>query len=363
MIWSRARVQPHLSALAASTSSFVAALVLSGLLIAALGESPIDGFKALFQGGFGGRSQAAGTLNKAVPLLLVSLGWIVAFSAGRVNIGLEGQIIAGGIAATIAGTALGEMPGVIHLPITVAAGVLAGSCWAGLAAFLWARRGVSEMISTLLLNFVAIQLLAWAVAGPLQEPTRTLLQSEPIDESARWPALLANTPLSWDIALALLLMVAVFLLPRTRFGFNLRLVGSNARAASYAGVTSQRTGAVALIISGGLAGLAGSSLLLGGDISNLFGGFSANYGFVGIVVALLARNQPLAALPAAILIAFLLQGGVSMQGAVGISSSLVLITQGLVIVFVAISDRLLSRSWFSLPGWVGRPETTTSEIP
>jgi simple sugar transport system permease protein len=187
-----------------------------------------------------------------------------------------------------------------------------------------------------MLNFVAIQLVSWLVRGPLQEPTRTFPQTGPIRPSALWPHLIPNTSLGWNLFLALAAVLGIgFLLRRTTFGFRLRLTGANVEAARHAGVRTTKVTVAALMLSGGLAGLAGSSIILGGESGVMTDNFSANYGFDGIVVALLARNAPAGVIPAALLFAALRQGGGLMEAQVGISSALVLITQGLVILLVA----------------------------
>ena len=337
------RVRSRLIGLAVSVGAALLALAVSDVIIAATGGDPDAAAKALWDGAFGTRAQIAGTLSEAVPVVLVALGWIVAFSARRINIGFEGQILIGGSCATWVALKL-SLPGALHLTVAVAAGVVGGALWIGIAAWLWARRSVNEIISTLMLNFVAVQVVSWLVRGPLQEATRTFPRSAAIPESARWPKLLARTPLAWDMILALAVVVLVwFLLERTSFGFAVRLTGANAEAARHAGVSTVRITVWALLISGGLAGMAGASLILGGESTSMTDNFSAGFGFTGIVVALLARGSPWGTIPAALLFAALRQGGGLVEARVGISSALVLITQGLVILFVAGSQFLLER--------------------
>jgi simple sugar transport system permease protein len=340
--WSR-RLQSFAFGLCVSVGAAALALLVSFAIIAATGGDPADAARALWDGAFGSRAQVAGTLSEAIPLVLVALGWIVAFSARRINIGFEGQILIGGVCATWVALEL-SLPTALHLTLAVAAGVLGGALYIGIAAWLWARRSVNEIISTLMLNFVAVQVVSWLVRGPFQEETRTFPRSAPIPDSARWPKLMSNTPLAWD----LLLVVAVvaltwFVLQRTPFGFAVRLTGANAEAARHAGVATKRITVVALLLSGAFAGLAGTSLILGGESTSMTDNFSAGFGFTGIVVALLARNNPWGTIPAALLFAVLRQGGGLMEARVGISSALVLITQALVILFVAGSQILFER--------------------
>jgi ABC-type uncharacterized transport system permease subunit len=332
-----------LAALAVSTAVAALALALSLLIIALTGSPAGEALQALWDGAFGSKGQLASTLAEMLPLTLVALGWCVAFSARRVNVGLEGQILVGGVAAAVVGLEL-DLPAALHLPLAVLAGVAGGALYAGIAAWLWARYDVNDIIGTLMLNFIAIQLVSWLVRGPLQEPAKSFAQTGPIDGSARWPNLLPHTVLTWDIVLVPVAVALVWvLLRRTPFGFALRLTGANSEAARAAGISTRRVGVAALVISGGLAGLAGGSLLLGGESSVMTDNFSGSRGFEGIAVALLARNSPVACIPAALLFAVLQQGGGLMEARVGVPSSLVEITQGLVIVLVAASGFLLAR--------------------
>jgi general nucleoside transport system permease protein len=326
--------------LAVSLGAAGLALLVSFGIIAVTGGDPQAAARALWDGAFGSRAQVAGTLSEMIPLVLVALGWIVAFSARRVNIGFEGQILVGGVFATWVALKL-SLPYPWHLALAVVAGVIGGALYVGIAAWLWAKRSVNEIIATLMLNFIAIQLVSWLVRGPFQEATRTFPRSAAIPPSARWPKLLSHTPLAWDLFVAVGMVAVIwFVLNRTSFGFSVRLTGANAEAARHAGVSTTSVTVAALLISGALAGLTGASLILGGESTSMTDNFSAGYGFTGIVVALLARNSPWGTIPAALLFAALRQGGGLMEARVGISSALVLITQGLVIVFVAGSQFL-----------------------
>lgn len=322
--------------LASSLVAVVLALLVSMAVIAAFGGPPVDAIRSLWTGAFGSTQQIAGTLSYLTPLALVAIGWIVVTSVRRISIGFDGQILAGGAMATYVAINLSGLPAYVHLPLAVAAAVVGGAAWAGIAAWLWAARGVNEVISTLLLNFVALRIVSWLVRGPLQEPSGGFPQSPPLIDSATWPSLVERTSLAADIFVALAIVaVTPFVLRRTGYGYRLRLTGANHEAAHHAGVNTRLVTVSALVISGALAGLAGSSLILAGQTGVMTDSFNQNLGFFGIVVALLARNSPVGVLPAALLIAALLQGGPFMQAQVGISSALMSVIQGLVVVFVA----------------------------
>lgn len=339
----RQRVKEGVVALAVSAAAAAAALAISLVIVAATGASPGETVQALIDGSFGSTNQFGAMLAKSVPLTLAALGWVLAFSARRINVGLEGQILAGGAIAAILGLSIDGLPAPVHLAVVVLGGIIGGSVWAGVAAWLWASRHVNEIISTLLLNFVMIQIISWLVSGPFEEPTRTLGQTEAIADTARWPVI-TGVALRWDIVLVPLAAVGVaLLLTRTRTGYELRVTGANPAFAKYSGIRTTRVAAWALVASGGLAGLAGASLIAASPSGNMADKFSANYGFEGIVVALLARNNPLGCIPAALLFAFLKQGGGLMEARVGVPSGLVQVTQGLVIILVAGTTFLLAR--------------------
>jgi general nucleoside transport system permease protein len=340
----RAVAEPLLKLLLSAAAAFAAVLI-SVAIIALLGVSPVSALSVLWSGAFGGIIQFGDTMGFAVPLMLVALGWIVAFATRRINVGLEGQILVGGSAAAAVGIAAPGLPVFIHLPLAVLSGLVGGGLWAGIAAVLWARYQVNEIISTLMLYFVATQLVSWLVqGGPLQEPTHTYPQSQPVAASARWPHLVAQSPLAGDVFLALLLVCATsFVLDRTAVGLRLRLTGANEVAARSAGISTKRVTALALAASGAFAGLAGSSLILAAQSPVLTPGFSANLGFDGIVVALLARNSPWGVIPSAILLGALLEGGGFLQAQLNVSAAVVNVTQGLVVLLVLGSGLVIGR--------------------
>lgn len=345
-----------LRGIASSLLAVVLALLVSMGIIAAFGDPPLAAIRNLWIGAFGSSQQIGGTLSYMTPLLIVALGWILVASVGRISVGFDGQILVGGILATTVGVNLAGLPTALHLPLGILAAIAGGAIWAGVAAWLWAARRVNEIIATLLLNFIAAKIVAWLVRGPLQEPNGSFPQSAPLTDSGKWPHLLTNTPLAGDIFIALLLVAAMPLLLRgTGFGYRLRLTGANDEAAKHAGVNTRRVTVAALVISGALSGLAGSSLILAGQTGVMSDGFNQNLGFYGIVVALLARNSPVGTVPAALLVGALLQGGPFMQAQVGISSALVSLVQGLVVVFVAGSVFLNRRRASRRDGGIGAP--------
>jgi ABC-type uncharacterized transport system permease subunit len=341
---------------AASTAVAVAALLIGLVVIVAAGYPAGATIRALWDGSFVGSQSLDGTLETMVPLVLAALGWIVAFGAGRINVGLEGQILTGGIAATASGLYLGGVTGAIGVPVAILAGVAGGAFWAAIAAALWALRSVNEIIATFMLNLIAILLVTWLVTGPLQEPTHSTPVSQDLPGSVAIPLLPDQTGLSWDvIAVPVMVVALLIVLRRTTAGFRLRMTGANPEAARHVGVPVVRVGALALVVSGAIAGLAGAFMILGPQGGSLQDDFSSNLGFDGIAVALLCRSSPIGTIPAALLFAALIQGGGFLEAQVGVSTSLVDVVFGLVVVLAAGSGWLLEHGFrvptFSAGRW------------
>lgn len=337
----RARAREAGIEFALSVAVAIVALAIGFIFIAASGASFQDAAEAFVDGAFGTRFNVGATLSKMVPLVLVALGWIVVFRAGRFHVGFQGQILIGGLLVAVVALKV-PLPGFLQLPLAILAGMIGGMLYAGITAWLWAKRGVNEILSTLLLNLVAIQVISWVVRGPLQMPGSPLPQTSPFDQSARWPELLTETALKWDFVLIPIIVAGIgFLLTRTTFGFMVRLVGDSETVARHSGVSPHRVGVQAILLSGLLAGLAGSSLLLAGGTPGMTDGFDEGVGFQGIAVALLARNSPWGTIPAAFLFATLTQAGTAMEATVGVSSAVVDVTQGIVIILVLAATSLL----------------------
>jgi simple sugar transport system permease protein len=346
----------------AAVAIAVIALMIGLMFVAASGVAPSDAVSALWHGAFGSTERFAGTISKMIPLILVALGWILVFRSGRFHVGFPGQIMLGGIFSAFVALHFHGLPPVLHLPFAVVAGIVGGALYAAIAAWLWASRGVNEILSTLLLNLIALQVLDWLVSGPLKEKGGVIPTTAPLDEAARWPVLYGRA-LNWDVLLVPLLVVGMaFLLSRTRFGARLKIVGANERFARTSGVAVRRVGVGAIVLSGALAGLAGGSLVLGGDDPGMSGDFEGQYGFDGIAVALLARNSAWGVVPSALLFATLRQGGDLLEAELGVSTSVIDVTQGLIIllvlgattIFYGISKR------YSLPPSGGAPAAPTS---
>ncbi|HVT04684.1 MAG TPA: ABC transporter permease [Thermoanaerobaculia bacterium] len=314
----------------------VGAAVCSLLVIAAcgvlLGVHPAT-MLASCAGAFGSYYAVGETLVKSCPLLLLALAVIIAFRAGAWNIGGEGQLIVGAVAALCVAQALPEGP--LAAILGLMAGAAAGAIWAGIAAALRVTRNAPEVLTTILLNFVAEHFLGFLINGPLQEGSGKYPESEAVAPLS-WLMTLSSTRLHVGVVLAVVLAGAMhYFLFYSAAGLRIRAVGLNPRAARYVGIPVDRSIFGAMLASGALAGLAGSVELLG-VTHRLFERFGGGLGYSGIAVALLAFLQPLAAIPSAIFFAGLARAAGELQRTAGISSAVALLGQG-VAVLVALT--------------------------
>jgi general nucleoside transport system permease protein len=322
----------------------------AGFLVLALGLSvagydPVLAMGALWRGAFGSwYALSSGTLVRAVPLIILGLGTALAFRAGVFNIGAEGQFYAGAIAATWVGLQVAAWPGPLAIGAVWAAAVLAGMAWVALPVLLKVRFGVLEVISTLLLNFVAEALVSFAVTGPLQEAQRLYPQSDPVAESARLPTLAGSR---LHLGLLLALGLALFLwwgFTRTRAGFRLKAVGLGPVAAEVSGrIPVKRVVAYALLLSGAFAGL-GGGVEVSGVTYALFQNLSPGYGFTAIAVALLARLHPLGVVVTGLLFGALESGALGMQREAGVPAVAVQVAEAVIILVVLLADALVRRA-------------------
>jgi simple sugar transport system permease protein len=294
---------------------------------------------ALWSGAFGSwYAFTSATLVRAIPLIIIGLGIALAFRAGSFNIGAEGQFYVGATAATWIGLHAGSLPSPLALPLVVAGAALAGAVWVALPVLLQFRFGVVEVISTLVLNFVAESLVSLAVQGPLQESQGIYPQSDPVALSGRLPVL-SGTRLHAGVVLALAGAAGLwFVFRRTLWGFRLRAVGAGARAAEISGqVDARRLAAAALLGSGATAGLAGGVEVSGVSYA-LFQNLSPGYGFTAIAVALLARLHPLGVVATGLLFGALEAGAGAMQRDAGVPAVAVYVVEAVVILVVVLAD-------------------------
>ena len=276
------------------------------------------------------------TIVSTTPLILTGLSVALAFRVGLFNIGAEGQLYIGSLLAVIVGFSLVGVPWFVHLPLAIAVGFIGGALWGFVPGILKARTGAHEVIVTIMMNFVAYNLIGWSLRTALvQREGRSDAISKIVEPTAWLVPIVQGLRANWGIVLALLAALAVWwLVFRSTKGFEFRAVGFNPRAARYAGMSIAWSTVLSMSIAGGLAGLAGAAVILGGS-HTLSPGFSPGYGFDGIVVALVGNTRPLGVVAAAFLFGALRAGATPMQSATGTPLDLVVIIQALVIMFMA----------------------------
>lgn len=320
--------------------ALAAAISIGGILIVITAPSATGAFSAFAQGAFGSKYAIGASLNRAAVLALVGLGFIYAFRANLTNIGGEGQIAMGGMAAAAVAlkTGVGSLPFGFAILIPAAVGALAGGAWAMLAGWLKVKRGTNEVISTLLLSFIALWLVYWAVHSDdlLRQPrtdSTSLPESVDVPLASMLPMISAPTHVGVLIALIIGIGIHVTLV-HTPVGLRLQAIGYNPLAARRSGLDITRMVLGALFVSGACGGMAGAFMILG-EQYNLKSGFSSGYGIDGLVVGLLARGSVVGVIVFALLFGFLRSGGIGMEIAAGVPSAVVLVMQGLIIVVIA----------------------------
>jgi simple sugar transport system permease protein len=321
----------------------VVALLLGALMIALVGDSPIETYRLLLGTAFSWPDGIGYTLFYATPLIFTGLAVAVAFRCGLLNIGAEGQLYVGAFAAAWVGIEGASLPAAVLLPSCVLAAIAAGAVWGGVPGVLKARFGSHEVINTIMLNFIAVALVSYFTQYHYRIAGDAIMQTAPIGEGARLARLGSFVPglperipvnLTFLMALACCGLVYVFLW-KTTWGYELRATGQNPAAAEYGGISIRKQMILAMVISGALAGMVGVHEVLGYRY-RYYDGFSANYGFTGIAVALLGRNHPAGVLVAALLFAVIQRGAVPVDAFTRhISNDIVQILQALVILCVA----------------------------
>ena len=338
----------------------IAALIVGGIVVLIIGDSPIQTYKLMFGSAFSWPDGIGYTLFNATPLIFTGLAVAVAFRCGLLNIGAEGQLYVAAFATawvgikfggviisapdgTVVNTPYASLPMLILLPLCCLVAIAAGAIWGGIPGVLKAKFGSHEVINTIMLNFIAVALVSYFTQYLYKIPGDAIMQTAEISGRAHIarlgkfiPGLPERIPVNLAFVLAVLACVFVYLLLwKTKWGYEIRATGQNPSAAEYGGISIRKQIILAMAISGGLAGMVGINEVLGYRY-RYYDGFSANYGFVGIAVALLGRNHPVGVFLAAILFAILLRGGIFVDAyTIHVSKDIVDMLQGIVIVFVA----------------------------
>ena len=341
------------------------ALMIGAIMLLSLGANPLSGYATMFTAAFGSLEGFSETTVKSIPLLLVGVGICIAFRANVINIGGEGQMVMGALLATAVALAFPNFPSFMLIPMVLMAGAIGGAFWGAIAGALKAYFNVSEILSTIMLNIVAVQFMNFLLRGPMIDPAEIergtgIPQTMRLSENADLPILMEGMRMHLGVLVALLVAVgAYFLLWRTAIGFRIRSVGYNPDASRYAGISVPKNVTSALAFSGAMAGIAGAILVFGSESHRMVTdggstGFTGSAGFNGIVVALLAGLHPLWSVPSALLFGGMLVGANALQRAAQVPSALIIALNGLIVVFVVSSEYFKQR--YALAGRVEEPD-------
>ncbi|HTP00342.1 MAG TPA: ABC transporter permease [Anaerolineales bacterium] len=336
------RLRGVLDALLVPVLAIITALIVGGLIIWAVGGNAIAAYKALVQGAFGSPRALSETAVWSTPYIFAGLAVAFAFKGGLFNIGAEGQLALGAVAAALIGYALPVWLGIqlspfIHIPLAVGMGILAGAIWAAIPGALKAYTGAHEVINTIMMNYIALNITSFLLNGPMKDPDplNVVARTPPIALSARIPPIFPHLRVHWGFVLALLVAVFVWwILQKTTLGREIRTVGANPDAAKYAGINVKRMIIVTMAISGALAGLAGAIEVTALNYRHELG-FSIGYGFDAIAIALLGKSNPFGVVLAAILFGAMRNGATRMQFVTQIPVDIISVIQALILLFVA----------------------------
>ncbi len=331
-----------LNSLMVPALAIITATIVGGIVIAVVGGNPFAAYSGLLQGAFGSVKAISETAVWATPYIFAGLAVALAFKGGLFNIGGEGQLALGATTAAFVGYALPawvgyEMPTIVLLPITIGAGIMVGFIWGAIPGALKAFTGAHEVINTIMMNYIALNIVSFLMNGPIKDkdPLNVIARSPLIAEGARIAPIFDNLRVHWGFVLALLAAAFVWwLLWKTTLGYEIRTVGANPDAAKYAGINVKKIMTFTMGLSGLLAGLAGTIEVTGLNYRHELG-FSSGYGFDAIAIALLGKNHPGGVVMAAILFAAMRNGATRMQFLTQIPVDIISVIQALILLFIA----------------------------
>ncbi|MEJ2729051.1 MAG: ABC transporter permease [Deltaproteobacteria bacterium] len=336
---SAALLRNSLQAISLPLAAVIAGLLIGAAILIAHGANPMAAYAALWQGSFGSLAAIGRTLEKTTPLVFSGLALAFAFKAGLFNIGAQGQLLFGALGAAVVGFGLKGLPAMIHIPLALLTGAAAGALYAFVQGALKVYTGAHEVITGIMLNYVAINFTDYLAAGPFKDtsPGNIIARTALIRDASQIPRL-------WGIPTGFLIglgaaLILWWLLKKTTVGFEMRTTGLNVHAAQYAGINVRRLMVMTMVFSGVLAGL-GGAVETQGVVHRFQPGFNVGLGFDGITIALLARTHPLGVIPAALLVGAMRAGSNRMQFSAGVSLEIIDVILGLILFLVA-ADRLL----------------------
>lgn len=315
--------------------SIIAAFIICGIIIFLLGFKPIDAYINLLKGAFGGVNAWSETLVKAMPVIFTGLSYAVAKKCGLINLGAGGQLLVGTLFATVVGTNFKGLNPVLHMILTLLAGFVGGAFYGSIVGVLKVKFRASELITTIMLNYVASNIISYCIAGPIKDVNAgSLPQSEAIPDAMQFTRFIQGSRLHAGIVVVLLgVLFYYFFMWRTTKGYEMRVIGLNPTSGEYSGMNIKTNSIMAMAIAGGFAGIGGAVELLSIQ-TRLTAGFAANYGFDGIAVALLGNNNPIGIAISGILFGSLSAGSGKMEALSQVPSAVINIIQGAIILFI-----------------------------
>lgn len=329
----KTKILNSIGKMAAAVLTIIAALLVGAALIALSGNSPVEAYAALLRGAFGSRLRISETFVKMIPLTLIALGTSIAYRSQLWNIGGDGQFIMGAILSTAVGLYSG-LPAWLVMPLSIVFGALGGALWAGLAGWLRTRFNANEVITTLMLNYIATYFLAFLVYGPMQDPVGyDYPQTAVLADNLHLPLFSQDLRIHAGIIVAVIVLILVILFWKSTQGYKTDLVGQGSTISKYAGLNVKRTIIITMMLSGATAGIAGWMEVYGVQY-RLLEGVSSGYGNLAIVIALLGGLNPIGICVASFFFSALLVGGATMQRMTDVPYSVVDVVQGLIIIFV-----------------------------
>jgi general nucleoside transport system permease protein len=309
-------------------------LAVGAVVMLLSGKDPITAYAALWKGAFGNWYKLADTLDRSTVLILAGLAAAVAFRTSVFNLGLEGQLYIGAMAAAIIGFEVTGLPKIVHVTLCLVAGIVAGGLWTLPVTYLRQRWNIPVMVPSLMLNYIAILFTEYLVSFPFRDPTAPMAGTPVLESSARLPKFIQGSTINIGFIIAIVIAILVYwFMFKTKMGYEFRIVGFNPSFAASSGMPVKRSVFFSMLISGALVGLGGACMITG-FFGRFLSSFSAGYGWDGMMISLLAQNHPLGVLPASVFYAALANGALTMQSQTGVSQQVVGMVKGAIMFFV-----------------------------